>query len=185
MIPPRTEIMGSLFGAWCLIRFDPRGLNYFNHTVDGFWRSFFAAVIALPLFLTLSIIHTHGVEAGRSSSTSIHLLRYALGWIVFPVVMVILARLLGRAGLYASYIIAVNWMAAPQWALVLAASSVGMALGGTAGDLVPMLLLVLLLCYDFFITRLALDIGIGKTVLVVTIGVLLGVVLDALILRLG
>ncbi len=76
-------------------------------------------------------------------------------------------------------------MAAPQWALVLAASSVGMALGGTAGDLVPMLLLVLLLCYDFFITRLALDIGIGKTVLVVTIGVLLGVVLDALILRLG
>ena len=48
-----------------------------------------------------------------------------------------------------------------------------------------MLLLVLLLCYDFFITRLALDIGIGKTVLVVTIGVLLGVVLDALILRLG
>ena len=185
MIPPRTEIMASLFGAWCLIRFDPRGLNYFNHTADGFWRSFFAAVIALPLFLTLSIIHTHEAEAGRSISTSIHLLRYALGWVVFPAVMVILTRLLDRTGHYASYIIALNWMGPPQWALVLAASSVGMALGGAVGDLIPMLLLVLLLCYDFFITRLVLNIGIGKTVLVVTIGVLLGIILDALILRLS
>ena len=182
MIPPRAELVASLFGAWCLIKFDPRGLSYFNCSVEGFWRSFFAAVIALPLFIALSSMHAYEIEGEPSSSFGVHLFRYAVGWAAFPIVMAILARVLDRTGHYASYIIAVNWMAVPQWALVLFASSAGTALGGAAGGLIPVLLLMLLLYYDFFITRIALDLPVGKTLLVVIIGVLLGFVLDALIL---
>ena len=182
MILPRREVLASLFGAWCLIRFDPRGLSYFNRTVEGFWRSFFAAVIVLPLFLALSSMHAHEMGTARSNGVGVHLLRYAMGWVAFPIIMAILARVLDRTGHYANYIIAVNWIAVPQWALVLFASSVGVALGGAVGDLISVLLLLLLLCYDFFVTRIALDIGVGKAVLVVVIGVLLGFVLDALIL---
>ena len=182
MIPPRTELVASLFAAWCLIKFDPRGLSYFNCSVEGFWRSFFAAVVALPLFVALSIMHAHGIEAGSSSSFGVHLIRYAVGWAAFPIIMAVLARVLDRTGHYASYIIAVNWMAVPQWVLVLFASSAGTALGGAASGLIPVLLLLLLLYYDVFITRIALDLGVGKALLVVIIGVLLGLVLDALML---
>ena len=182
MIPPRAELVASLFGAWCLIKFDPRGLSYFNCSVEGFWRSFFAAIIALPLFVALSSMHTYEINAESSSSFGVYLIRYAVGWAAFPIVMAILARMLDRTGHYVRYIIAVNWMAVPQWALVLFASSAGTALGGAASGLIPVLLLLLLLYYDFFITRVALDLGVGKALLVVIIGVLLGFVLDALML---
>ena len=182
MIPPRTELVASLFAAWCLIKFDPRGLSYFNCSVEGFWPSFFAAVVALPLFVALSIMHAHDIEAGSSSSFGVHLIRYAVGWAAFPIIMAVLARVLDRTGHYASYIIAVNWMAVPQWVLVLFASFAGTALGGAASGLIPVLLLLLLLYYDVFITRIALDLGVGKALLVVIIGVLLGLVLDALML---
>jgi hypothetical protein len=55
-------------------------------------------------------------------------------------------------------------------------------LGGFIGELLPVLLLVLLLSYDFFITRLVLELSLGKTALVVTIGILVAVLLDTLIL---
>ena len=68
---------------------------------------------------------------------------------------------------------------------MLVVSYLGMALGGIVGDLFVLSLLMLLLYYDYFVTRLVLDLGFGKTILVVVIGVLLAVLLDALILSLG
>ena len=185
MMSLRAEIMTSLFGAWCLFKFDPSGMRYFNHTADGFWRSFSAALIALPMFLVLSILHTTYAEAGRSTGIGLHLLRYVLGWVVFPIVMVCLVQVLERRGQFASYIIAINWLAIPQWTLVLVVSYLGTALGGIVGDLFVLSLLMLLLYYDYFVTRLVLDLGFGKTILVVVIGLLLAVLLDALILSLG
>ncbi len=98
MIPPRAELVASLFGAWCLIKFDPRGLSYFNCSVEGFWRSFFAAIVALPLFVALSSMHAYEIEAGSSGSFGVHLIRYAVGWVAFPIVMEILVRVLNRTG---------------------------------------------------------------------------------------
>ena len=68
---------------------------------------------------------------------------------------------------------------------MLVVSYLGKALGGIVGDLFVLSLLMLLLYYDYFVTRLVLDLGFGKTILVVVIGVLLAVLLDALILSLG
>ena len=68
---------------------------------------------------------------------------------------------------------------------MLVVSYLGMALGGIVGDLFVLSLLMLLLYYDYFVTRLVLDLGFGKTILVVVIGLLLAVLLDALILSLG
>ena len=68
---------------------------------------------------------------------------------------------------------------------MLVVSYLGMALGGIVGDLFVLSLLMLLLYYDYFVTRLVLGLGFGKTILVVVIGVLLAVLLDALILSLG
>ena len=68
---------------------------------------------------------------------------------------------------------------------MLVVSYLSMALGGILGDLFVLSLLMLLLYYDYFVTRLVLDLGFGKTILVVVIGLLLAVLLDALILSMG
>ena len=73
-------------------------------------------------------------------------------------------------------------MAVPQWGLVVVMTFISKVLGGFIGELLPVLLLVLLLSYDFFITRLVLELSFGKTALVVTIGILVAVLLDTLIL---
>jgi len=182
MIPPKKEIRISLAGAWRLMMFDSGGLHSLNHSVDGFWRSFFAAVVALPLFLVSSFLHTSELGGEPSNSTGMYLVRYTLGWIAFPLVMVVLVRVLDRTHRYASYIITINWLAVPQWALVLVIGTLGVVLGDSVANLMSMLLLVLLLSYDFFITRIVLELSVGKAMLVVTIGVLLAVLLDTLIL---
>ena len=43
----------ALAGSLRLARGEPTGLSYFDRSLDGFWRSFRAAVICYPLYLLL------------------------------------------------------------------------------------------------------------------------------------
>ena len=48
-LPGLNEIASSLIGAMRLFRRDKSGLQYFNMTEEGFWRSFFAMAVAGPM----------------------------------------------------------------------------------------------------------------------------------------
>ena len=48
MIPDQQEVIRSIYGAWRLPWLDRSGMGHFNLSVDGFWRSFFAAVLVAP-----------------------------------------------------------------------------------------------------------------------------------------
>ena len=41
------EVSYGLFGAWRLAHLDRRGMEYFDTSIDGFWRSFWAAAWAM------------------------------------------------------------------------------------------------------------------------------------------
>ena len=45
----------ALEGAWSIARRDPDAMSRFDLTVDGFWASFFAAVVAAPGYLLLLV----------------------------------------------------------------------------------------------------------------------------------
>ena len=49
-MPDREEVLGALYGAYRLARIDPAGMTYFNLSFEGFWRSFFAAVLVAPAY---------------------------------------------------------------------------------------------------------------------------------------
>ena len=51
MIPGQQEIIRSLTGAWLLAKRDTSALNYFNLSIEGFWRSFSAMVLVLPILI--------------------------------------------------------------------------------------------------------------------------------------
>ncbi|MDX2142565.1 MAG: hypothetical protein SFV19_04360 [Rhodospirillaceae bacterium] len=53
MIPSLREIVYGVFGAWRLARLDRSAMVHFDRTVEGFWKSFFAAAIVAPAYLIL------------------------------------------------------------------------------------------------------------------------------------
>ena len=70
----------------------------------------------------------------------------------------------------------------PQWALTCAVGALGYAIGPDVGNLLAVFLLILLVYYDFFVTRIVLDLTTGRAAMVVLIGMLVAMVLDITIL---
>ena len=111
-----AEAIRSLYGAYRLARLDVGGLAAFNTTVEGAWRSFFAAVIVLPFYVwelaSSPELIQHGVDP--SSFWSIQLIAYVISWVAFPVAMATLSEALGRADRFVSYLVVYNWAAVLQ-----------------------------------------------------------------------
>ena len=164
------------------MRLNVVGRNYFNYTVTGFWRSFSAPIIALPVFLGIIYMHAQASQEPTSVEVQLSIFRYVAGWLVYPLVVLVLVRILDRMENYAAYIITNNWFGVAQWVLVCLVSAVGQVWGSEFNNLISIGLLILLVYYDFFIARVVLDLTAGRAALVVFIGVLAGVVLDAAIL---
>ena len=45
-MPSMADTKRALEGAWLIARRDPGAMSRFDLTVEGFWASFFAAVVA-------------------------------------------------------------------------------------------------------------------------------------------
>lgn len=111
MIPNATEIATSLYGAWRLAWLDRAGSNFFNATDEGFWRSFFAAVLVAPghIVLLMMGLAEEPQSTGLSHILAVQGFAYVIAWTSFPLVMFYLARNLDRSADYMRYIVAYNW----------------------------------------------------------------------------
>ena len=163
MIPSAPEIASSIYGAWRLAHLDKTALRYFNRTVEGFWRSFFAAVIVLPghAILFVSELSDETLSADLPQILVIEGLVYVLGWTVFPLVMFHLTQAMGRSGEYIGYIVATNWVSVLEIALyvpVIGLANSGLLPDGLAGFLSVAVFLAIL-AFKAFIAHTALKIG--------------------------
>lgn len=157
MVPPLSEIVQSLAGSLRLARLDPDGLDYFNQSVEGFWRSFFAIVLIAPLFYLLLALETP--SDGKATSAATLTVGLLAGWIAYPLAMVFIAKLLGLSHRYVVYIIAYNWCAVPAAAIrapVLIAVATGL-IGASVAGFFYMFLLVAVIYYLWFVARTALQ----------------------------
>ena len=163
MIPSFAEISSSLYGAWRLICLDEDAAKHFNLTTEGFWRSFFAAVVSLPYFAVAILwLPQEAVEAGLEvPDPFLSTLAYVLSWVVFPAVAIVLVRTFELSKGYIGYIIAYNWAGAliAQPLLVLAViEHAGLIDSNTMGAL-QMPVFFFVLWYGWIIARRPLDAG--------------------------
>ena len=88
MIPDRVEVLHSLYGAWRLAMLDVSGMRHFNLSVEGFWRSFFAAVIVAPGYALLVVQRTLDRPEGYAlgSTVVVESIAYVVAWAAFPIV---------------------------------------------------------------------------------------------------
>ena len=186
MISDHIGIRNSLYGAWRLAHLDPRGMDHFTLTVAGFWRSFFAAAIAAPIYIyirsitpAMSMEH-RSYEVDATANVLIGGATYMLSWCTLPVLMVFLSRILGVSKHYVGFIVAYNWAAVLQWALFGLVATI-MALTDAEESfhaVINLVAVMLTLFYLWFITRTALHVGPFVSVSIVVVHVLIGLLLN-------
>lgn len=175
------EASRSLQGAWGLLRRDPGAPTAFNATLDGFWRSFAAAVVLLPLDLAyLAFLGPAGgtEEAAAGTRWTVNILAYVIGWTAWPLAAFYLTRAMGCGDRLLGYIVAYNWSQLLTGPFLIGLDVLGRAalpqeiavvlnLAGFAG----------VLFYEYLIARQMLAVAAGKAVVVVLASFVLVLVL--------
>jgi hypothetical protein len=160
----QPETLNALYGTYRLARLDAGGLDYFEPTVDAFWRSFKAALLIAPFYGLLLALRYQSGEIGTSAwhYGAIEIVAYVTAWVAFPVLMLSVSKRFGCAHNYLRFMVAYNWAAVPQNMLYLpiAMLSVTGIISADAAGFFALLALALIIGYVWFITRTALEIPV-------------------------
>jgi hypothetical protein len=179
-----VEVQLALAGCLRLARGDRGGLACFDRSLDGFWRSFRAAVISYPLYLMLLAMRVSIAEWQQSGGwriVTVETIGYVVAWVAFPLLMLNVARWIGRAHRFFDFMVPYNWCQVPQSALFVLVGlvSAGGVLSAQVSEAMDLAAAIATLLYEWFIARVALD----TTGLVAVFVVLLDLVLGVLISR--
>ncbi len=161
MIPSTRELAYALYGGWLLLRFDRRGMAYFEDSVEAFWRSFFAAAIVAPAHVILVALDLAKLEitAGPLRIVLLEALAYAIGWLAFPLALHYLTKVIDQEERFVGAVVALNWTAVWQLAILLPAvvlARTGVLPAGL-GDLLVVVAFVFVLVYFGFVALVALE----------------------------
>ncbi len=184
MSPPGlNEITASLLGALRLFRRDTGGLQDFNMTEEGFWRSFFAMALAGPMSMCAELIlsepgtHSALAMATRTGATLV------LQWFGFVLLMFYFTQMTGLANRFLAFITAYNWCTVVASAIMLV-PALFHAFGLAGRDLALLALfffLLVMLSYSWFVAREALETSGGVAASIVAIDFFLALLIESLL----
>ena len=180
-----TYVRESLAGALLVMRGRPEGLGRLDLSLAGFWRSFAALILVLPLafipeWSMADVIAEEGeVPPGLPDSIFSACFISVVDWLAFPLLFAFLARPLGLSDRYVPFIVARTWSAvvlAAVNALVALPYGLGLAsLGVTTFLVFGALGLTLYLAYQ--VARVALAVPATSASLVVAVEFALSLVI--------
>lgn len=187
-VPSLAETIRSIAGAGRLARFDARGFSLLTADAEGAWRSFFAAVLALPVYflrIWLDFAQTtpepdpwrYGFVAG---------IAYVISWTAFPVLMERLTQLLRCRDRFFGYLTAYNWSLVVQYALwlpVMLVADLGL-LPSSAAQLLMLATFGFVLAYAWFIARHGLALTPLNATAVVSTDLILSYIISSIALAL-
>jgi hypothetical protein len=102
--------MLTLQGVRRLSRFDPVGFLFFDASRKGFWHSFYAALVCLPIWVlaeyqqTVSLSHEAALRF-----LAIQVIAYLVSWLAYPLLVLQIADWFGVWPNYYRYMVAYNW----------------------------------------------------------------------------
>jgi len=175
-----VEVQLALAGCLRLARGDRGGLACFDRSLDGFWRSFRAAVISYPLYLMLLAMRVSVAEWQQSGGwriVTVETIGYVVAWVAFPLLMLNVVRWIGRAHRFFDFMVPYNWCQVPQSALFVLVGlvSAGGVLSTQASEAMDLAAAIATLLYEWFIARVALDTSGVVAIFVVLLDLVLGV----------
>ena len=175
-----AEIAAGITGAVRLARRDPTGMDCFDTSPRGFWRSFWAAALVAPLFILVDVLSGGlGADTGPRQ-LAVKLIGYVIDWTLFPVVMITIADSLGKWPQYMRYIVAYNWSAVVQLTVLTPAAVLAVTAPSHGTMLLAQVVTIALLIYRAYVAHVALAVNLGTAAGIVLLDVLLAGVLRAL-----
>ncbi|HTI88784.1 MAG TPA: hypothetical protein VL966_19450 [Alphaproteobacteria bacterium] len=153
------DIRHALTGAVLLARGERTGVAYFEDTPRDFWRSFWAAAVVAPVWLLLIAIAGPDTDAGPLRVMLAEVVEYALLWTAFPLV---LHEILSRSGIdehFCRYIAVHNWASVIVAPAMLVAIIIGTAVPLDILQLLPILVIISSLVYEWFMAKVMLEVS--------------------------
>ena len=172
-------IRAGIAGAFRLAQGHADGLASIARDPDAARTGCWAVVLCLPAMLVLRLSAMPSTDAGLTAHDILSpTLLYVVGWAGYALLSRQIATAMGRQVRWPLFFAAWNWCNLVQYALFLVASVPGWA---GAPDWLGQVLTLVALCWalwlQWFATRLALDVGRWRAVLLVVVDVLVGVFL--------
>jgi hypothetical protein len=162
VIPALGEILAALYGSYRLARGDRGGLNYFDSSREGAIRSFFAALLVLPVFALMvygNIIKGH-LSAPVPTIIIIHGLVFVISWVIYPLIVFEILAVMKRQERFLPYLSAFNWCHVLQALAFLPIVMYGLAIpeGNAILSFLQASIFVLVMVYQWFINRSSLQV---------------------------
>ena len=189
-MPPAEDIHRQLVGAWRMMMGKRDGIRLLDLSVDGFWNSFFAIVVALPVMIVGWVPLANEILGAESTIGQRlgYLLRLAIvdigAWVLPLAGLAAVAGIVGIRDRFVAFVVASNWGSA-LFAWIMLPPSLVRLVFPAATDAVISLSLVLFLVtvvLSWRLTDAALDKGPAMTTGVVA-GVLLASILSLFALQ--
>ncbi len=184
---PFANLPANLSGAWDVMTGRTEGLRKLDLTIDGFWASFGAVVLILPVALIalaserVALQVTGGdVAALTGGYVVLRLIAVIVDWLAFPAILALLSRPMGIAARFVPYIVARNW-AAVLVAAMFAVPHLFHALGVLPTGMLPFALLLLFgiaVWFSYVIVRTAMQVPPVLAIPIVVLEILSGFLIE-------
>lgn len=116
-----AEFLAGMRAVWGVLCFRSDAFTRFDNTPSGVARSFLAAAVGFPVYVLVLQANFAAMTPRPQLASLLPLMicYYVIEWLIWPNVMVGVARRLGRQQFYCRYIAAYNWFALTQMLIML------------------------------------------------------------------
>lgn len=180
-------IANGIFGAFRIARGDFGGYDNFPNTIEGFWQSFWAAPLTVPIrvLLLLGTFSAIAAELGATTVILVETAGFLLDWAMFPLVMIPIARMMNITHRYIPFIIAYNWTKVPIYVVLSLSMLIAMSGEGDTINPIGGLMIILASGWSFWlrwrVTRDLLQLNGLAAASVVLLDTALAVIMTGLI----
>lgn len=159
MIASAAEIRAGIEGALAILKREPAAMARFDLSLDGFFKSFTAMLLAAPAYalLVLQRLAHEPIDLAGPLLFLLEALSYVVGWLAFPLAAALVLWLLGQGRRFVPLVVAGNWAALLQVGLLVAASLAALALPAETGALVTTVAVLAALFYQWLVVKTALE----------------------------
>ena len=121
MIASGQTIRSAMQGIFQLALLRANGLTYFRRDATGFWQSFTAAFISLPVIFLDLFLGSENIPGSMSAAHFAinHILIYAINWLLFPLIIFYLLRFSNRGHLFFDFMVPYHWANLPITMLII------------------------------------------------------------------
>ena len=180
--------MLTVQGIRRLSQFDQVGFLFFDASRKGFWRSFLAAAVCLPIWILAEYQQTATMAPDAALRyLAVQFTAYVVSWLAYPLIVLQIADWFGVWPNYYRYMVAYNWFQPLLQIFWLPLLLLEFLHNGQLGNILALFWVVLQLiqgAYGWFLARFGLGVSNSTALAMAVLDMSLALFIDQIAARL-